>query len=154
MKIVWKVFLGVWFIAWTILGIKIYLDTPKQIKKDKKFKMERIDPVVKATKDFVTNNKRLPTDKEFQEFKLDGELILNYSDLPDELDEEIRISDWDNDTYAIAVWRGEWNEGYISKDDKYILNNYSTLDGVIGLLVAIGVALFPALLYYGLRKQK
>ena len=124
----------------------MYLDTPKQIKKDKKFKMERIDPVVKATKDFVTNNRRLPTDKEFEEFKLGGELILNHRDLPDDLNDEINISDWDNDTYAIAVWRVEWNEGFISKYNKYILNNYSILDGVIGLLGTIGVALFPALL--------
>jgi hypothetical protein len=154
MKIVWKIILGVWFIAWTILGIKIYLNTPKQIKKDEKFKVERIDPVVKRTKNFVTANKRLPTDKEFKEFKLDGELILNYSDLPDELDGKIKISEWDNDTYAIAVWRGEWNEGYISKGDKYILNNYSTSDGVIGLLVSIGVGLFPALLTLWASKKK
>jgi hypothetical protein len=154
MKIVWKIILGVWFMAWTILGIKIYLATPRQITKDEQFKTDRIDPVVQATKDFVTSNKRLPTDKEFKEFKLEGELILNYSDLPDELNDEIKISDWDNGTYAIAVWRGEWNEGYISKGDKYILNNYSKSDGVIGLLVTIGVALFPALLTLWASKKK
>jgi hypothetical protein len=154
MKIVWKIILGVWFLAWTILGIKIYLATPRQIEKDAKFKIERIDPVVQVTKDFVTTNKRPPTDKEFKEFELDGELILNYSDLPDELNDEIKMSDWDNDTYAIAVWRGEWNEGYISKGDKYILNNYSTSDGVVGLLISIGVGLLPSLLTFWASKKK
>lgn len=126
----------------------MYLNTPKQIDKDTKFKTQHIDPLVDSVKHFVTINKRVPTDNEFNKLNTnnDGELIIRYTDLPDEFKDEVKSVDWDNDSYAIAIWRGEWNEGYISKNEKYILNNYSWTDGLTGLLIVISIGLLPTLL--------
>jgi len=148
MKTIWKFIIAIWFLAWTTLGIFMYLDTPKQIDKDSKFKTQHIDPLVDSVRHFVTINKRIPTDNEFNKLKSsnDGELITKYTDLPDEFKDEVKIVDWDNDSYAIAIWRGEWNEGYISKNEKYILNNYSSTDGLTGLLIMISIGLLPTLL--------
>jgi hypothetical protein len=148
MKTTWRIIIAIWFLAWTILGINIYLDTPRQIEKDNKFKTLTIDPLVDSVKSFVTTNKRIPKDNEFNKLNTDhnGELITNYADLPDEFKDKIEIDNWDKDTYAIAIWRGEWNEGYISKDDTYVLNNYSWTEGLKGLLIIIGIGLLPTLL--------
>jgi hypothetical protein len=109
MKTTWRIIIAIWFLAWTILGINIYLDTPRQIEKDNKFKTLTIDPLVDSVKSFVTTNKRIPKDNEFNKLNTDrnGELITNYADLPDEFKDKIEIDNWDKDTYAIAIWRGE-----------------------------------------------
>lgn len=114
MKTNWRITIAIWFLAWTFLGINMYLDTPRQIEKDKKFKADNIDPLVDSVKRFVTINKRIPKNNEFNKLNADshGELLTNYADLPDEFKEKIEIDNWDKDTYAIAIWRGEWNEGY------------------------------------------
>ena len=148
MKTIWKFIIAVWFLAWTILGIFMYLKTPKQIDKDTKFKTQHIDPLIDSVKHFVTINKRIPTDNEFNKLNTnnDGELIIRYTDLPDEFKDEVKSVDWDNESYAIAIWRGEWNEGYISKNEKYILNNYSWTDGLTGLIMMTLIGFLPTLL--------
>lgn len=126
----------------------MYLNTPKQIDKDTKFKTQHIDPLIDSVKHFITINKRIPTDNEFNKLNTnnDGELIIRYTDLPDEFKDEVKSVDWDNDSYAIAIWRGEWNEGYISKNEKYILNNYSWTDGLTGLIMMTLIGFLPTLL--------
>lgn len=148
MMTIWKFIIAIWFLAWTLLGIFMYLDTPKQIDKDTQFKAQHIDPLVDSVKYFVTINNRIPTNNEFNRLTTnnDGELITKYTDLPDEFKGEVKMVDWDNDSYAIAIWRGEWNEGYISTNDKYILNIYSWTDGLAGLLIMISIGLLPTLL--------
>lgn len=134
----------------------MFLDTPRQIEKDKKFKMENIDPLVESVKRFVTTNNRIPKNNEFNNLNADshGVLLTNYADLPDEFKDKIEIDNWDNGTYAIAIWRGEWNEGYISKNDIYVLNNYSWTEGIKGLLIIITIGLLPILLTLLVSKIK
>jgi len=148
MKKIWRIIITIWFLAWTILGIVVYLDIPKQTEKDNVFKTKTIDPLVDSVKRFVVINKRVPKNNEFNKLNTngDGELVTNYANLPEEFKDKIEVDNWDKDTYAITIWRGEWNEGYISKNDIYVLNNYSSADRTKELLIFIGIALFPILL--------
>lgn len=134
----------------------MYLDSPRQIEKDNKFKTENIDPLVDSVKRFITINNRIPNGNEFHKLNVDshGELLTNYADLPDEFKEKIKIDNWDKDTYAIAVWRGEWNEGYISKNEIYILNEYTWTEGLNGLLIIFVIGLLPILLTLLVSKFK
>ncbi len=156
MKIIWRIAIAIWFLTWTILGIGIFLNTPTQINKDNKFKAEKIDPVVDAVRSFVQMNDRIPTNTEFNKINInkDGELIRNYDDLPDEFKTELKNDSWDSDTYAIAFWRGEWNEGYISKNDIYVLNDYSWTSGLLQLLIFIVLGLLPTILTLLVSKVK
>jgi len=156
MKIIWRILLVIWFCAWTAVGVIMYSETPKQIEKDKKFKAQRIDPIVDATKDFIKSNNRIPTEVEFSRMTVnnDKELITEYEYLPDELKSKIRLTDWGNDTYAIAIWRGEWFEGYISNNDTYVLNDYSIADGILGLIYSIVFGLLPTFLTIVVSKLK
>ena len=156
MKIIWRILLVIWFGAWTTLGVIMYLGTPRQIEKDLKFKKEEIDPLVNGTKQFIETNRRIPTVGEFNKLNTigNGELITSFKNLPDEFQDDIKISDWDSETYAIAVWRGEWNEGYISKGDKYVLNDYSWTSAAIGLFYSIGLGLLPTIITLLFSKLK
>ena len=115
------------------------------MEKDTKFKTENIYPVVEATKSFIETNNRLPTTREFNELNGNGngELITNIGNLPPEFQDKITTEEWDKNTYAIAVWRGEWNEGYISKNEIYILNDYSWIEGFKVLLIMVVIGLVP-----------
>src|SRR6188768_877557 len=122
MKAIWRIIVVIWLLAWGIIGFGMYLIAPRQIEKDSDFKTQRLDPLVDAVKSFVISNKRVPTDHEFDRLNTnsDGELITSYIGLPDEFADKIEVADWDSDTYAIIIWRGDWNEGYISKNEIYI----------------------------------
>lgn len=126
----------------------MYSVTPKQIEKDRQFRTKSIDPIVEATKSFIGLKNRLPTTGEFDGLNEGGnsELITDIRNLPPEFQDKITTEQWDSNTYAIAVWRGEWNEGYISKNNMYILNDYSWHDGATGLLVMIMIGLVPIVL--------
>ena len=159
---------------WLFIGASMLLDTPEQIKSDKEFVANEIQPSVDFIKDFKTTNKRLPTNREYYTWQRDyhndyssdltqkedslipglGRIhyVRNLSDFVKDDKEKINGADWTKD-YAIAVWRGEWMEYYFSWTDDYNTNDYSWKDGFIGLLLYIIIGCIP-IPFWWIKKKK
>lgn len=138
MKIVLCFFSLAWFIFFAYEGFELYNETPLQIKRDSIFIKEHIDPSIAVIENFRQKYRRLPTAYEFKRMKgMDTESLG---------DTEYTIQGTDN--YQLAVWRGDWFEYYNSFNKKYKTNNYSYGDGVSVLLLAIGIGLLPALIWW------
>jgi hypothetical protein len=135
---------SIWLLLCAIVGIGIHKQTPRQILKDKAFIDEQINLNVQFIKNFKKQHNRLPTVEEFNESNRSSgaEYIRDKKTIPDEIQEEVETFDWETE-YALAVWRGEWNEYYLSRGDRYITNNYSYQDGIQGMVILLLIGLVP-----------
>lgn len=164
-----------WLAWWTYIGIGILMNAPRQIKKDQSFILEKIKPSVDFIEGFKKKHERLPTKREFYTWEreyykdygtnlnepidslISGNIsyIKSCSDLQNELSEEHKIEcksiDWSKD-YMISVWRGEWNEYYLSWENLYKGNGYSLKDGFIALVVNLCIGFIPMLIWWISRR--
>ncbi|HEY4195789.1 MAG TPA: hypothetical protein VGM63_09660 [Mucilaginibacter sp.] len=132
------------------MGADFFSGTPKQIQKDKAFIINEINPYISTIDSFKKINNRLPSVSEFGNIKHsksdklgNAEYIREDRYVSSDIKELVKNTDW-SDNYVLAVWRGEWFEYYISKNHKYITNNYSKKDGMIGLIICLVVGCIPA----------
>ena len=173
MKRLFKILIFSWTIVWLFLAIGMFLDTPKQILKDKSFIEKEIKPSVDFIKKFRKLNKRLPTNYEFykweREFNHDYSVnffqdtdsliqgrigyIRHRSDIESGEKEKFKNVDWSKD-FALRVWRGEWNEYYFSWTDRYDGNDYNRADGFIGLGIMSVIGILPLILWWVVRINK
>jgi hypothetical protein len=58
----------------------------------------------------------------------------------------------DSNSYVLAVWRGEWNEYYVSWLNKFIVNNYNWKEGFKGLLMCAMIGIVPLALYVVIKR--
>ena len=123
--------------------------------KDKLFIETYLKPNVNFVEQFRRMHNRLPTNKEFhsQSPQLTVEYIRSQHDVPDEISTDTKGIDWSKN-YVIAVWRGEWNEYYISHGEKFITNEYGPSDGIIGFIVCLGFGAVPIIIYFLVKKKK
>ncbi|MBK8551214.1 MAG: hypothetical protein IPL53_09215 [Ignavibacteria bacterium] len=176
MRTVLKILTSLWIALWLVLGTLMFLETPKQIEKDKKFIADEIKPSVDFVKNFKMTNNRLPTNREYYNWQ--REYFKDYSsDMKQQVDSltpgfgrnryirkltdvvidddysKFKNADWNKD-FAIGIWRGEWTEYYFSWTDNYDSNNYSWGDGFFGLAIMIGIGLFPLLFWWRDYRQR
>jgi len=176
MRTLLKILTFLWLVFWLYAGVSMVLDTPEQIASDKKFIEKEIKPSVDFVKNFKTINGRLPNNREYYTWQ--REYYKDYSsDLTQQVDslipglgskqyirkltdavsndyDKFKNADWNKD-FAIGVWRGEWSEYYFSWTDSYDSNNYSWLDGFIGLAGMTGIGIFPLLFWWlDIRKRR
>jgi hypothetical protein len=176
MKTLLKILTFFWLAFWLYAGVSMLLDTPEQIASDKKFIEMKIKPSVDFVKNFKTINGRLPNYREY--YTWHREYYKDYSsDLKQQVDslipgfgpnqyirkltdavsndyDKFKNVDWNKD-FAIGVWRGEWSEYYFSWTDSYDSNNYSWLDGFIGLASMTGIGIFPLIFWWlDIRKKR
>jgi len=139
------------------MGISMLKQTPKQIRKDKDFIKLSINPNIALIDSFKQIHHRLPTINEFNVINHRGDVdyIREEKFVDNDIIDEVKGIDW-SDNYVLSVWRGEWAEYYISSQHKYIINNYSILDGWIGLLYSVifGIAPWAIFLFIQAIKNK
>ena len=134
MKTLLKVLAICWLVFFLFIGVRILLDTSGQIRRDTKFINSQLKPSVNFVTKFMANNNRLPLKREFYTWARDyykdytGDLkLINDSLINGDSRRYIRyVSDLHDDelknphiqkvisenSYALAVWRGEWMEYY------------------------------------------
>ena len=119
--------------------------------KDKAFIENEIKPNVIYIDSFKRYNGRLPTIKEFNEFKGINDSVLgntiyvrNYKDMPREVSAYPKNINWDIQ-YVLWIWRGEWGECYTSWDNHYSGNNYSWGDSYVALTEMLFIGIIPFL---------
>jgi hypothetical protein len=164
MKIFLKLMAILWLAVCLFAGVGFFLDTPMQIKADKKFINRELRPSVDFVKKFKTINSRLPTTKEFDSWEREyyykikpGNFVIQYLRGIESIDKDdlskFKNADWTKD-FAIAVWRGEWMQYYFSWSDNYDPNNYAWDDGFTVLAIMFVLGLLPLLAWWVIRKQK
>jgi hypothetical protein len=157
MKRALKPFLFIWLAVWSMLGIMVLASTPGQMIKDKMFIEDKIIPSIIIVDDFKKKHNRLPTKSEFDSLALSEHLgtriITSNIELVNEENDELhKYKIPDSDSYVLAVWRGEWNEYYVSWLNKFIGNNYNWREGFKGLLMCAMTGIVPFALYVIIKR--
>lgn len=158
MKKAFKYFLYVISILWLgfflLTGLTMILRVPEQMQKDQEFINTKLKPVVYSIEQFKIENKRIPTVEEFHEInRTPGtEYFRSIENLPEDVQDEITSSDWEHH-FVVAIWRGEWNEYYISFSDKYITNNYGYSDAFTGALFSLLIGSLPLGILLFIRRR-
>jgi hypothetical protein len=150
MNRVLKPFLFIWLGVWSVLGIMVLASTPGQMAKDKMFIEEEIKPFIIIVDEFKRKHNRLPTKSEFDSLSQHpGTRIItsNIELVNEENDELHKYKIPDSNSFVLAVWRGEWNEYYVSWLNKFIANNYNWTEGFKGLLICAMIGIVPFALY-------
>lgn len=148
-------------------AVVMFIETPKQIKRDKEFSETQIKPSVNFVKKFKVTNGRLPNNREYYTWQ--REFHKDYSsDLTQKIDslipglgkisyirnlQNVDVNDykkfenanWNTD-FAIGVWRGEWTEYYFSWSEDYNTNHYNWFTSILVSLGMIGIGVFPLIL--------
>jgi hypothetical protein len=175
MRIVITILIFIWTGVWLFIGIGVFLDTPGQIRRDSIFVQTQIKPAVNFVRQFQMDSNKLPSKRQFyiweSKFYKDYSSVLNkpndstISDLPyvdyirdkssvvDNDAHKFKNADWTKD-YAIGVWRGDWMEYYFSWSNSYDTNNYSWVDGFIGLVVCSSIGLLPFIVWLRFNRKK
>jgi len=166
----------IWATVWIIIGVGVFLETPGQIERDDSFFKKEIKPSIGFVEDFKSTNKRLPNYREYYTWARDyyedytsdlnqtidsligadalfHKYIRSNNDVIYEDLSKFKDADWSKD-YAIADWRGEWNEYYYSWSKVYDGNNYSWQSGLFVLILMIIVGILPPLSVLFLNKKK
>lgn len=141
-----------WLMSWITIGVISLFQVPNQMARDKAFIEQEIKPSVELVKSFRKQHHRLPTDKEFDSIatKHNGSVsyIRQLSGIVTEEDEQkFKQINWDNN-FAIGVWRGEWEEYYLSWSDSYESNNYSWKDGLMEFVFCAFLGGLPLLVWW------
>lgn len=175
MKIFLKILTFLWLAFWVFIGTVMFLETPKQIERDKLFVENEIKPSVDFIKNFKTKNNKLPTNREYYTWQ--REYHRDYSsDLTQQFDSLIpgfgtrqyirKLNDVVNDDYgkfknadwtkdfAIGVWRGDWTEYYFSWSDSYDTNNFSSIGSFVSLLLTCIWGLLPLIIWWRNNRQR
>ncbi|MBS7564152.1 hypothetical protein KHS38_07020 [Mucilaginibacter sp. Bleaf8] len=159
-RIIFYCLLAIWLAVWFFIGFCIWNDSSGQIARDKKFIENKINPHIALVNSFRVKYNRLPTVKEFNYINgtsvndlADTDYIRDDKSVPDEIRSRVKNWSWTNN-YVIAVWRGEWWEYYLSKNNTYITNRYSKTDALIGLLVCMGIGISPLVLNVFFRRTR
>jgi hypothetical protein len=169
MKTFLKILAICWLILWVFFGVVIFLETPGQIKRDTNFIDSQLKPSVNFVSKFMAGNNRLPLKREFytwarvyykdysSDHKLIDDSLINgeslryiryFSDLhEDELENRRLQKAISENSYAIAVWRGEWMEYYFGNDSSYDTNNYNWKSSSIMLLEYLAIGLIPIIVW-------
>jgi hypothetical protein len=109
MKIGFKIFAFSWLGLSTLIGIKSFLDTPKQVKKDNDFVNLKIKPAVDFIQKFKSDSTRLPTNEEFYIWERtrndEIEYIRSCNDLPNKYKDECEKIDWTKALYDCGLAR-------------------------------------------------
>jgi len=161
MKTLKQILPFVWLILCLGIGIRIFMDTPGQIEKEKSVIENELKPSVDFISNFKNTNKRLPTSDEFYTWE-NG----YYNDSSTEASDVTKISyitskedviiddqrkfenaDWTKD-YAIGIWRGDWNDYYFSWTNSYETNGYTWFDRIIGFIAIFAIGLVPLLFWW------
>jgi len=144
-----------WLILCLYFGIGILINAPNQIRKDAIFIKNEINPNIAIIDTFKKSKGRLPTASEFT--LIDHRANVDYIREERLVDNEIKSNvvgiDWSKN-YVLWVWRGEWAEYYLSSSNKYITNNYSEIDGIIGLIICIIFGILPLSILLLSRQRK
>lgn len=155
--------------------------TINQPKKDKKIKEDNLKPAVIFIDNYLEKNKRLPTKEEFDKwqmeyFSLEKEISINnkidsliktnpqwalridYYTSPKSFPKEVIESYCKNDSknsYVLSIWRGEWDEYYISWINHYTTDySYWNRDSFIVFFIFLFIGLLPLSIIMVYRKKK
>jgi hypothetical protein len=134
--------------------------TPGQMVKDKEFFEKEIKPAVNFVKEFKREHNRLPDSTEFAyEQSTQRGLPLWYVTKKSQVDksdwdgfEDVK---WDDNFFAIVIWRGEWNEYYYSDRDEYKVNEWGWESAVVMSVFYTILGLIPIFFWWKyVRKAK
>jgi hypothetical protein len=142
-----KIVLYFWLFICFLFGIISLFSVPDQMKKDRQFIEKEIKPSILVANNFKAKFKRLPTCTEFDSLvfhKYSSRILRDNKDLTEDI-KSYKIPD--SNSFIIGVWRGEWEEYYISWLNKFITNNYKWEDGFKGLFVFLIIGFAPLAIY-------
>jgi len=171
----------IWLIIFFLLAYGSFTLSSNQPQKNEKFKEENLKPAVIFINNYLENNKRLPTNEEFDKwqmeyFSLDEEIPINpkidsliktnpqwalridYYTSPKSFPKEVNENYGKNNSknsYVLSTWRGEWDEYYVSWIN-YYTTDYShwTRDSFIVLFIFLFIGLLPLTVLIIYKKKK
>lgn len=144
----------VWMAIFVFVGFMSLVFTPNQIRKDKEFIEERLQPAINFIEAFRQKHGRLPTKDEVSPVLRDPTFyVRGCAEFAQEPVEDCDAIDWSNN-YALEVWRGEWFERYYSWNKEYDTNQFSWSSGIVGMLICSAIGIIPLVLLWLFTRRR
>jgi hypothetical protein len=120
-------------------------DTPRQMEKDRKFIAERIKPAVacfeKIESEIGYEGLRARFENKYGLNECMG--IIYFTNVDTKIG-KLRIPE---KSWAVAIWRGEWNEHYLKWSDTYLTNDWGWRAALRQVFSALCIAVVPLSLW-------
>jgi hypothetical protein len=150
-KLTGNILCGGWLGILMLTSFYTLSDTPRQIEKDRKFIEERIKPAVACFQ-------RIENEIGYAGLRarFEGKNGLNecmgsiYFTSVDTEKGKLAIPE---KSWAVAIWRGEWNEHYLKWSDTYLTNNWGWATALKSTFFSMCMAVVPVLLWVAFQRK-
>jgi hypothetical protein len=146
-----NILFGGWAGIFMLTSFYALADTPRQIEKDRKFIEERIKPSVECFKKIESEIGYEGLRARFEDkYGLNECMGILYFTSVDTKNGKLAIP---GKSWAVAIWRGEWNEHYLKWNDTYLTNGWGWKAALKTALYSLSIAVAPLLVWLAFRRR-